>query len=431
MNDVLGFAAYLLLPLIGIVVWRLDEVRELAIDGRIAVAGAAGALFLGIFMSVMSIVHMPWSRTTLFLVLAIFIALSMRRIRFSNVRFGGSPALFAVLVLFAIVVYASLTARATIGDLLFFWGPKGVHFHQAGTIDVDFLRNPDHFLQHRDYPPLLPLLFAWSMTLSRTFSWWGAILFSVLCVAAIVSMLRSFARDNLTALLAMSILAWCFVRPWIAGGADPLLLLYETLAVCALVFVRDARSQTILAMIGLGGAIVTKVEGASFVAAVLLALLLHRMRLKQLALLAAAPLMLLGAWLLFLHRAELFDTYRGPGALSLQFFGSVLRATFAAASYESYWLPWIAPLVVIFLGDVRRARLPLTIAAITVATTIFFYLKSPTDPAVFWIPSSAHRVLLTPLLMLLIAAAAAHAQKLPAAPARSGESTSGDASEEA
>ncbi|HEX2833003.1 MAG TPA: hypothetical protein VHW00_08310 [Thermoanaerobaculia bacterium] len=414
MSDVLGFAAYLLLPFIGIVVWRLDAVRELAIDGRIAVAGAAGALFLGMLMSAMSLVHLSWTRTALFLVLAIFIAITLRGVRFSELRVDWSPALLAVLALFAIVVYASLTARATIGDLLFFWGPKGVHFQQAGKIDVDFLRNPDHFLQHRDYPPLLPALFAWSMALSRTFSWWSAILFTALCAAAIVSMIRSFTRDNLSGLLAMSILAWCFVRPWIAGGADPLLLLYETLAVCALVFARDAPSQTILAMIGLGGAIVTKVEGASFVAAVLLALLLQRMRFQQLALIASAPLALLGAWLTFLYRTELFDTYRGPGALSLQFFGSALRAAFAAASYDAYWLPWIATLLVIFMGDVKRARLPLTIAAITCATTIFFYLKSPTDPAVFWIPSSAHRVLLTPLVMLLIAAAAAHAQKLPA-----------------
>jgi hypothetical protein len=408
MTDVAGLIAFLVLPLVGIAVWRLDDVRELAIDGRIAVAAAAGALFTAIVMSAMAVAQLEWSRTKLIAAFAVLAIISVRRRHFSAVRLAWSPALVAVLAIFAIVIYACVTARATIGDLLFFWGPKGVHFHQAGTIDVDYLRSPDHFLQHRDYPPLLPLLFAWSNTVSRTFSWLAAILFSALCLGAIVSILRTFARDNLAALLAMSVLAWCSVRAWIMGGADPLLLLFEALAVCALVFARDAKSQVVLAMIGLGGAIVTKVEGASFVVAVLLALLLCRLPVKRIALISLAPITLLGAWLAFLYRTELFDTYRGPGALSTQFLGGVLKSTFAMMSFDAYWLPWIAPLVVIAIGDVKRARLPLLIASITFAATIYFYLKSPIDPTVFWIPSSAHRVLLTPLLMLLIAAAAAH-----------------------
>lgn len=321
-----------------------------------------------------------------------------------------------VLVLLAITVYGLLTARETIGDLLYFWGPKGIHFYRAGAIDVDFLRNPDHFLQHRDYPPLLPLLFAWSNTISSSFSWWAALLLSALCLAAVVAMVRAFARDDLAALLVAAVLAWCFARPWIGGGADPLLLVYETLAVCALVFLREGRGQTILAAIGLGGAIVTKVEGASFVAAVALALLLHRVPWKRIAVMLLPAAVLLGAWLTFLVRAELLDTYRGPGQFSLQFFGGVMKGTFAQASYDAYWIPWIAPLVVVLLGDLRRARLPLTIAALSLGATLYVYLKSPSDPTAFWIPSSAHRVLLTPLLMLLIAAAAAHAKEEVPAP---------------
>jgi hypothetical protein len=411
MTDAAGLLAYLLLPLIGIAMWRLDGVRRLALDGRIAIAAATGALVTAIVMSAFSIAHVTWSRPRLLISFAIIVALSVFRLRIAKSSVSWrSPAMLGVFALFAITVYAILTARATIGDLLFFWGPKGIHFFQSGTIDVDFLRNPDHFLQHRDYPPLLPLLFAWSITFSRTFSWWAALLLSALCLGALVAMIRAFARDNLAALLTIAILAWCFVRPWIAGGADPLLLLYETLTVCSLVFVRDAKSQTILTAIGLGACAVTKVEGASFVAAVLVAMLIHRVPWKRIAMIALAPAALLGAWLTFIAKAQLFDTYRGPGEFSLQFFAGVLQSTFAAASYDAYWIPWIAPLLVIALGDVRRARIPLTIATISFVATIYFYLRSPSDPTVFWIPSSAHRVLLTPLLMLLIAAAAAHAK---------------------
>lgn len=414
MIDAAGFAAWLLLPLAGLALWRLRDVRSLALDGRIAIAGAAGALIVATVMSAMSAAGIGWTRARLVVVIAALACASLFAIRHVR-REPATPVnravLAGLLVLFAIFVYALLTARATIGDLLYFWGPKGVHFALAGTIDVDYLRNPDHFLQHRDYPPLLPLLFAWSTLFTGGFSWWAALLASGLCLAAVAAMIRSFARDDLAALLATAVLAWCLVRPWVAGGADPLLLVYETLAVCAATFVRDAKSQTILLAIGLGGAAVTKVEGASFVAAAVVAMLLGRVPWRRVAVALIAPSLLLGAWLLFLWRAELFDTYLGPGSMSLRYLVPVLRGVLREASYDACWIPWIAPLAIVFLGDWRRARLPLLVAAITLTMTVTFYLRSPSDPTIFWIPSSAPRVLLTPLAMLLIAAAAAHARE--------------------
>jgi len=408
MNDVVALLAYLALPLIGIVVWKFEEVRALALDGRIAVAGVAGALITAIVMSALTLAHVSWSRTVLGGVL----------VGIAGVSFGGprptaprvswrSPAIVGIVIVVAITMYALLDARETIGDLLFFWGPKGIHFFRAGKIDVDFLRNPDHFLQHRDYPPMLPLLFAWSHTWTPRFSWIAALLLSALCLIGITAMIRTFARDNHAALLAASILAWCFARGWMGGGADPLLALFETLAVCALVFVREPRAQVTLAAIGIAGASVTKLEGASFAVAVLIALLLDRFPWRRIVAVLLPAIVLSGAWLTFIMRAQLLDTYRGPGELSFQFFGGVMRETFLQASYDAYWIPWIAPLLLVLFGDMRRARLPLMIATLSLGAVIFFYLKSPSDPTVFWIPSSAHRVLLTPLLMLLIAAGAA------------------------
>ena len=40
MTDVLGLAAYLLLPLIGMIVWRLDFIREMPIGARLGIATA-------------------------------------------------------------------------------------------------------------------------------------------------------------------------------------------------------------------------------------------------------------------------------------------------------------------------------------------------------------------------------------------------------
>ena len=69
MTDVAGVLAYLLLPLAGIAVWRLESVRALALDGRLAIAGAAGAVFMTLVMAVMSSIGLEWSRTRLTIVL--------------------------------------------------------------------------------------------------------------------------------------------------------------------------------------------------------------------------------------------------------------------------------------------------------------------------------------------------------------------------
>jgi hypothetical protein len=419
-KDVLGLIAYLVLPLVGIVIWRLDGVRQLALDGRIAIAGVTGALMTAVLMAAMALAGVEWSRTRLVTALLVVIGAGIWLVAREQ-RHGTLPdqaperrrsAAVFIAILLAITTYGLLTARETSGDLLFFWGPKGIHFYRSGTIDVDYLRDPNHFLAHRDYPPLLPLLFAWSNTLSHEFSWWAAILLSGLCLAGVITIVRSCARDTLAALLAASILTWTFARAQIAGGADPLLLLFEVTAVAALLFLPDEKSRTIGAAIGIAGAVVTKVEGASFAVAIVVALLLDRRPIKRIGAAILPAVVLLGGWLAFLVHTELLDTYRGPGTLSMQYLREVVQGTFAAASYDAFWIPWIAPLIVILLGDVRRARLPLAIAALSIGATLYIYLKSPIDPSTFWIPSSAQRVLLTPLVMLILAAAAAHAPAL-------------------
>jgi len=416
MTDVLGFLAYLLLPLIGSAVWRLEGVRRLPLGGRLAVAGGAGALITALLMSVMALAGVSWSRTRLGIALLAIIAASLwkmpRRTAEPSMSWRN-PAMAGVLLLFALMGYGLLTARQTTGDLLFFWGPKGVHFYRAGTIDVGYLRDPNSFLTHRDYPPLLPLVYAWSNTLSRQFSWWAAVLFSGLCLAAVTLLVRACSRDDLLALLTASILAWGFTRAQVAGGADPLLLLFEAMTVAALLFLRDARSQTIVAAIGVAGAMMTKVEGASFAIAILVAMLVDRRPLKRIAAVLLPSVILLAGWLTFLVRNDLLDTYRGPGPMSFRYVREVFSTTWTSAGYDLYWLPWIAPLILLLLGQPRRARLPLVVAALSIAATLNYYLRSPIDPSLFWIPTSVHRVLLTPLLMLLFAAAAAQAAPSP------------------
>lgn len=416
MTDFLGFLAYLLLPLIGFLVWRLEGVRKLGLGGALPIAGAAGALIIAAIMTTMSIVGVEWSRTRLFVALLPVIAYGLAATRLrgrSETASWRDASAIGIILLLGITAYGLLTARETCGDLLFFWGTKGIHFFRAGAIDVDYLGNPNNFLSHADYPPLLPLLFAWSNTLSRQFSWWAALLLTGLSLAGIVALIRAGTRDNRSALLSASVLAYCFAIAQLAGAADPVLLFFEAIAVTAFLFIDDPRAQTIIAAIGIAGATVTKVEGASFAIAVFLALLLDRRPWKRSIAVMLPAALLLGAWLWFVISHGLLDTYRGNGQLSFRYFAEVIENTSSSASYQAFWIPWIAPLIVIFLGDIRRARLPLSIAVLSLGATIYFYLNSSGDPT-FLIVTSATRVLLTPLLMLVVAAAAAHAPIRPA-----------------
>ena len=52
MTDALFFAAFLTLPLFGLWTWRLDAVRRMDLAGRLAVAGAVGAVTTAVILAV-------------------------------------------------------------------------------------------------------------------------------------------------------------------------------------------------------------------------------------------------------------------------------------------------------------------------------------------------------------------------------------------
>ncbi|HEX2122110.1 MAG TPA: hypothetical protein VHL59_10750, partial [Thermoanaerobaculia bacterium] len=69
MSDVLFFAAFLLLPLFGLWTWRIEAVRRMDLAGRLAVAGAAGALVVPVVMALLSLMRVEWSRNLLYPIL--------------------------------------------------------------------------------------------------------------------------------------------------------------------------------------------------------------------------------------------------------------------------------------------------------------------------------------------------------------------------
>jgi hypothetical protein len=116
--------------------------------------------------------------------------------------------------------------------------------------------------------------------------------------------------------------------------------------------------------------------------------------------------LLLGSWIAFARSHGLLDSYaRGAGSLTWSFDTMTMLAR--TASYHAYYLPWLAVLAPLaFAKNLRRAALPLLVAAGSLAYILFFYMHADANRD-FWIIVSAERVLLTPLAALAVAAAAA------------------------
>jgi len=412
MTDVLGLLAYLVLPLVGLAVWRFDFIREMPLGARLGVAMATGSLIVAIVMSSLSVIGIEWSRTVIFTILAVVIVFGWRLAvggwRGNGMRFSpanrvsiadAGTALFWLLTL-----YGTLTARHSCGDLQFTWGPKALRWFRAGGLDPQVLHTWPQLTV--DYPPLQTLLLSLSNTFARQFPWWAAVLASPLFLVALLAVIRGWSRDALGTLLVAATLTYTFSLAYPAGCAEPPLLLFEAIAIAALTFLENERAQTFLAALGVASAVFTKLEGATFAVAVFLTILLVQRKPKRAFLVIAPGALLFAAWMTFIFKNDLLYMY---GGAKMPIYWStipvVLKTLARVAKFELWWLPYLVPIVLIAFGNVKRAFVPVAIALLTTGATVYFYVHYP-DP-VWWIESSSPRVILTPLLALLIGAVAA------------------------
>jgi hypothetical protein len=410
----IGFAA---MPLFGLLVWRLDVVRRMDLGGRIALAFAAGIVFSTTVMYAYALAGIIWTRVSLAVPLILLFVAGARQVARSRtdptIRQPESrvPGI-GIAAILAVTLYGIATARETCGDLIYFWGPKAQRFWITGKIDVSFIGFPHYSLMHSDYPPLLPEAFALASTVAHRFSWWGALFTMALFLAAAVLALRGFVggrKGGWYALLLAAVLGYGYAIGMVAGAADSLLLLFELIALCALTF--EGEGAHVIAAIAVAGAVMTKVEGAAFAAVLLIALVLLRRGIARTLATAAPAVLLLATWIAFCARYHLLDSYaKGGQKTDWRLTGIVAKNMVRMASYQAFYLPWLASLAPLSLGrSWRRAALPLLVAAGALAYIFFFYLHIDArvgDPA-WWVKSSAERVLLTPLMALVVAAAAA------------------------
>jgi hypothetical protein len=402
-TELLGLAAYLILPLVGMVVWRFVDVRA-----RWSVAMAAGALIVALLMSALSVLGVEWSRTVLFALLAVIIGIGGYVGRASARRDGLKPVLhwadFGTVAAWLFILYGVVTARSSCGDLAFTWGPKAIRWFRAGGLDPDVLKTWPQLTV--DYPPLQTLLLSFSNLFSHQFPWWAAVLAGPLFFIATLVVVRVWSGDALGTMLFAATLAYAFALAYPHGCAEPPLLLYETIVIAALVFIHERKAQTFLIALGLAGSVYTKLEGTTFAIAVFLTILLVLRRPKQAFLTITPAALLFAAWMTFVFRNGLYYMYSGA---TLPIYWSALPVTLKTlakvAKFELWGLPYLVPIALIAFGNWRKALAPVSIALLTTGATVYFYVHYP-DP-VWWIESSSPRVILTPMLALLLGAMAA------------------------
>jgi hypothetical protein len=376
-----------LVPLMGGWVAAFASVRALPRAARIASYIAAGIVTIAVEMFVLAAVGVPWNVVLLPIVGTLVVWFRGR---------GGvatpRPRDVATLVIAAaallIVAATVLAGAATSFDLLLFWGVKGQRFGVAHTIDVAFLRDPQNRLMHPDYPPLVPLLYAWTMLGGIELDWFGTIATAPLLLSAGALAVWGFTRSAPMTALYATIFGFAFLDNNIAGNAEPMLLFLATVALFA--------SSDAVAAIALTGVVLTKVEGAPLVAVALLVLPRRRIVL--------APALALVAWLAFCAHHGLLDSYRGHALGSLHAFTLVAKPLLVEASMHAFYLPWLALAVLASAGRVRAALPALLAAAAYVAFLVVVWAGGEEANIVAEIGWSARRVLIVPLLLAFYAA---------------------------
>jgi len=375
--------------------------------------GLLGVLFLAVEMFLLSMAGIPWTIPRLTAIPAAFAlaaAFRKRPAAEQRNRPGLSPPILAAALAIGLVAYAAVTGRATSMDLLLFWGAKSEHFALARAFDLDFLRRPEHYLMHPDYPPLLPCLQAFGAMASGRFPWGASLLVMPWFLAMAVATYRSGAHERIadrtaaewsTAIFA-AVIGLAAVAALTAGNADVPLLAYQTSALVLLIGARPRPAARWAAGLALAAASILKIEGLFFAAlttVVFTARARPGERREVFLSLAAPPSIAIGSWLLFCRAEGLLDLYRGGeiGPFTLEYLGRISAGLVKAASYDCLYVPWIALAFAAFALRRRGfAAEPLLVAAGILAVNAYFYMHGE-DPTV-WIGWSAARTLIPVLV---------------------------------
>ena len=412
-----------LVPLLGAWARHVPSVRTLPFIARLSVYFAAGLVTLTLEMWLLSVLGIRWNLALLLILPLLAAAVP----RFLGVPRSSSAERYsfhseepeelrgtrgtATVTLLSLATFASaaFSAAVTSGDFVLHWGVKGQRFGQMRTLDTAFMIDPSHYM-HPDYPPLVPLYYAWTMLGGDgRLDWFGGIssaaLFFVLSAAAMWGLGRYAGirlTESATALFA-ALFALLYIRNSVAGNGEPALIFFEVLALSAIL----AR-QDFVATLALTGAVLAKVEGGVFVALVLALTWIARdgtwrQRLIDGIKIAILPSLTLFAWLWFAVVRGITDTYRPKGDLDARWLIPTSKEMLQELSLGLWYTPWIAAALLLLAAARFRKAAPYLLASLGfIGFLIAIHLREV--PHLQW---NAGRTLMTPLVLLLFAGVAA------------------------
>ncbi|HEV3073612.1 MAG TPA: hypothetical protein VHB47_04270 [Thermoanaerobaculia bacterium] len=250
---------------------------------RLVVASIAGAVVFYLLLTGLDLLRIPWHPLVLAGSLGGAIALAHRYLHIPAVHTPSTAAKarpswgdgIALLALAAFAWFA-VSLCNVIPDFYFHWGLKGERFFLARGTDYDFLAMPWNEVLARDYPTLLPDLYAAAALLAGRFSarammLWSVGVFGLLLLAGREALRQAgvvrFVAESTLALTALAVAA-AGIRGNMAGGADWMISLALVVAMPALMRPPD-RAGNVQLGVAAAFAAAAKLEG-SVLAAILI-----------------------------------------------------------------------------------------------------------------------------------------------------------------
>jgi hypothetical protein len=276
-----------------------------------------GSAWIPIVMFVLSLLHIPWSVTTIF-VCALVPAVAVLPFSIRRMRPPASRTKVTVIDLVTAILIALYAIYATLGPLWEwdFWaifGVKARAFFDSGGIDWRVLTSPFNLYNNPDYPLALPLLFDVHAVVNG--AWddrWIGLLYPAFTIALVLVTRPLIEKEIDSPLIAsamtLTLAALSFTRT--AGTAEAPLVAVSAAALLTLRrgILDDDIAAIRTASILLGVAALMKNEGIAMIAATAVAIWLATRNWRRVA--ALWPAAACGAaWLLIVRVFDLKSAY--------------------------------------------------------------------------------------------------------------------------
>jgi hypothetical protein len=351
--------ALLLAMLAGCAITRLID-RELRGPAFLGASILIGCGYAALMMFVLSVVHIPWSRTSVMIGLLVPLPLLLVDVGAPalgrpNGGRGRPPLHIAIdaLTLLLILGHAIFATWSPMVEWDWFgiWGLKARTFFDFHGIDWSFIRAD---FSHPDYPPLVPLLIDLPSVLRR--GWedrWVGLVYTALCAAFILiarGLLREEFESDLVAAMATLAIASPALNLWIGLAEGPVM----AFGCAGLLFVRRGLARSTpslhLGAILLGLSAWCKNEGMALIGVTIIAVILVSPRRvwRLWRALAISAIWMTTRTVLHLRTDFMQGNILERVWLQLHHFGDFLRALIVyAPDLRLFWIACLATIILL------------------------------------------------------------------------------------